>query len=77
MVPSLPCLILHEETNLNPDSRDDSQKLRTNVAAKAALYSSLSDELRRVIGGECYIPLLFMLHLNRKRDQQGGSGYAV
>jgi len=35
-----------------PIIRDDSQKLRTSVAAKAALYSSLSDELRRVIGSE-------------------------
>ena len=30
--------------------RDVSQKQRTSVAAKAALFSSLSDELRRVIG---------------------------
>ena len=30
--------------------RDESQKQRTCVAAKAALFSSLSDELRRVIG---------------------------
>jgi len=32
--------------------RDQSQKQKTCVAAKAALYSSLSDELRRVIGSE-------------------------
>ena len=33
-----------------PTVRDESQKQRTCVAAKAALFSSLSDELRRVIG---------------------------
>jgi len=35
-----------------PTLRDVSQKQRTSVAAKAALFSSLSDELRRVIGSE-------------------------
>ena len=33
-------------------SRDESQKMRTRVAAKASLFSSMSDELRRVIGSE-------------------------
>ena len=32
--------------------RDESQKMRTRVAARASLFSSLSDELRRVIGSE-------------------------
>eukprot|EP00092_Neocalanus_flemingeri_P008846 GFUD01009520.1.p1 GENE.GFUD01009520.1~~GFUD01009520.1.p1 ORF type:complete len:981 (+),score=238.89 GFUD01009520.1:139-3081(+) len=35
-----------------PASRDESQRMRTRVAAKASLFSSMSDELRRVIGSE-------------------------
>jgi len=33
-------------------ARDEAQKMRTRVAAKASLFSSMSDELRRVIGSE-------------------------
>ena len=33
-------------------NRDEAQKMRTRVAAKASLFSSMSDELRRVIGSE-------------------------
>ena len=32
--------------------RDEAQRMRTRVAARASLFSSLSDELRRVIGSE-------------------------
>ena len=32
--------------------RDEATKMRTRVAAKVALFSSLSDELKRVIGSE-------------------------
>eukprot|EP00092_Neocalanus_flemingeri_P066160 GFUD01080570.1.p1 GENE.GFUD01080570.1~~GFUD01080570.1.p1 ORF type:complete len:213 (+),score=60.20 GFUD01080570.1:41-640(+) len=35
-----------------PASRDESQRMRTRVAAKASLFSSMSDELRHVIGSE-------------------------
>merc|ERR1719189_88397 len=33
-------------------ARDEAQRMRTRVAARASLFSSLSDELRRVIGSE-------------------------
>ena len=43
--------------------RDESQKQRTCVAAKAALFSSLSDELRRVIGENVYMVICVILYI--------------
>ena len=34
------------------EPRDENTKMRTRVAARAALFSSFSDDLRRLIGSE-------------------------
>ena len=43
------------------DPRDENTKMRTRVGARAAMFSSFSDDLRRVIGSETSRSGLLML----------------
>ena len=43
------------------EPRDENTKMRTRVAARAAMFSSFSDDLRRLIGSETTRSGLLML----------------
>ena len=43
------------------EPRDENSKMRTRIAARAAMFSSFSDDLRRVIGSETTRSGLLML----------------